>query len=146
MQDEPTNGKAHPRQNFSKMSQQELEDLVEKEFNSQWNEYANNNEVSKIDNFSVSAVKGSVEINIKTEEFDYRYKNEFRCIHEKLPSNINYVIDFKMVKYIDSSALGMMLILLQHNGEESRIELINCCDTVKGIFKVTKLDSMFDVS
>ena len=48
-------------------------------------------------------------------------------------------------KYLDSSALGMLLILLQHNGEEPRIKLINCRSAVKEILKITKFDGMFDV-
>lgn len=155
MQDESKGKKKYHKQNFSKMTQKEMTDLVDKDFNGLWNKYVNkydendgeteNNSVVGLGGFTVVDVDGLTVIKIITENFDFRSRNEFRSTYAERPENSRYSIDFSMVKYIDSPALGMLLMLLQHNGKGQFIKIINCSESVKSIFRMVKFDVMFDV-
>jgi len=81
-------------------------------------------------------------------EIDYKLQQEFRKCYRNRPtdSSLSYEIDFQEVPSIDSSALGMLLLLRSHCGEDnSDIHLINCNATIKNILRITRFDTMFNV-
>jgi HptB-dependent secretion and biofilm anti anti-sigma factor len=76
--------------------------------------------------------------------FDSSCRNEFRNIYSQHPQETSYVIDLKIVNYLDSSALGMLINFTKHNGEKSTTKLINCSKSVKQIFKTTGVVRLFE--
>jgi anti-sigma B factor antagonist len=59
---------------------------------------------------------------------------------------LNVVLDFKNVDYIFSAVLGKLILYLKkirESGGEIKISGMN--NTVKSIFEVTRLDSIFDL-
>lgn len=80
--------------------------------------------------------------------FDFGKHQEFRDSYEKLnktPSAI--VVDLKDATYLDSSALGMLLLLRDHaGGENSDVRVINGSSDVRKILAISNFDKLFDIS
>ncbi len=83
-----------------------------------------------------------------TGRFDFSSHKEFRhayCDLDQVPSSV--VLDLSSTEYLDSSALGMILILKEHLGEDkNRIELRNANPTVSNILEVANFDKLLEVS
>jgi anti-anti-sigma factor len=81
--------------------------------------------------------------------FDFAKHQEFRKSYErpdaKVPSSI--VVDLKEATYLDSSALGMLLLLRDHaGGDDSDIRVVNSSSDVRKILAISNFDKLFDIS
>lgn len=87
------------------------------------------------------------EINIKISgRFTFALHGEFRQAYAGMMPNARYVLDMAQVSYVDSSALGMLLILREHaGGEASRIEIANASPAVKKILTIANFDRFFSI-
>ena len=84
---------------------------------------------------------------IVTERFDYGVHNEFRAAYKNTPRGSRFIIDMNRATYLDSSALGMMLLLREHAGEESeKISIVGCNPEVKQILEMSNFKSLFNIS
>lgn len=55
-------------------------------------------------------------------------------------------LDFEYVKYIDSSAMGMLLLLKERaNCASKSITLVNCKGTVGQVFELMNFSRLFDI-
>ncbi|MBF0418287.1 MAG: STAS domain-containing protein [Magnetococcales bacterium] len=78
------------------------------------------------------------------EEFTYRIYREFRNVYVNRSDDIIYTIDFVRVISMDSSALGMLLLMHEHcKSNRSRIRLVNCSSRVAGMLSYSSVGSMF---
>lgn len=77
--------------------------------------------------------------------FDYRANREFRTAMETgKPSR--YVLDLTGADYMDSSALGMMLILRDSvGGDGRRIKITGANASVRKILDVARFGDIFDI-
>ncbi|MCY1442851.1 STAS-domain containing protein [compost metagenome] len=58
-----------------------------------------------------------------------------------------YVVDLKGATYLDSSALGMLLLLRDHaGGDQAQISLIHCNADVRKILSISNFQQLFDIS
>lgn len=58
----------------------------------------------------------------------------------------NIVVDLRMTKTVDSTALGMLLNLQKHlNKADSEIKIINSNDVIANIFKITNFGAKFNI-
>lgn len=87
------------------------------------------------------------------EVFDFTKHTSFReCYLQVGKSVTEYILDFSVVEYIDSSALGMMLLLHEHASLNSalpsggRIKLKSCTNDVKAVLEIANLDALFEMS
>ena len=80
--------------------------------------------------------------------FDFSQHSDFRVAYEnggEVPAC--YVIDLNSVDYMDSSALGMLLILREHaGGESSSVALRNCGVDIKEILQTANFQKLFNIS
>lgn len=96
-----------------------------------------------------SALSATCEVfTIEVEgRFDFVFHQDFRNAYEllaKAPSR--YVIDLQATTYVDSSALGMLLLLRDFaGGDTADITVINCNDDVKKILLISKFDQLFQI-
>ncbi len=76
--------------------------------------------------------------------FDYNVHTDFKDSYRNLSPEIRYVIELSQATYIDSSALGMLLLLREYAGEnDADIRLLNCSPDLRKIFSVSNMDKIF---
>ena len=79
--------------------------------------------------------------------FDFSLHKDFRESYKDAPENQSYVVDMAGADYMDSSALGMLLLLREHAGNDSaRIKIQGCQPAIKQIFSISNFDKLFDIS
>ena len=96
---------------------------------------------------SSAQVSGEVTISIKGR-FDFNTHQEFREAYEEVPGDPTaYIVDMKDATYMDSSALGMLLLLRDHaGGDDSRVEIVNCNADLKKILTVSNFGQLFIIT
>lgn len=79
--------------------------------------------------------------------FDFAKHHEFRSSYEDRPvGSLSVVVDLKDATYLDSSALGMLLLLRDHvGGDDSQIEVVNPSSDVRKILAISNFDKLFDI-
>jgi len=80
--------------------------------------------------------------------FDFVQHQDFRHAYERLDHRPDqFVVDLKDTTYVDSSALGMLLLLRDYpGGDESDVRIVNCNAGVRKIFATSNFDKLFDIS
>ncbi len=89
------------------------------------------------------------ELTISVEgRFDFSSHQEFRRAYETLSSKpARYVVDMGGTTYLDSSALGMLLLLRDYaGGDNSNISIVNCNDDVKKILSISNFEQLFTIA
>lgn len=72
-------------------------------------------------------------------------QREFRNAYEEANAT-KYVIDLQNAPNIDSSGLGMLLLLKDYaGGEDANIEIINCSSHILDIFSITNFQKLFTI-
>jgi len=78
--------------------------------------------------------------------FDFNMHSDFRSAYRELPASTEFIIDLSKATFMDSSAMGMLLLLREHAGEKSaNICLKNCNSDIRKILSISSLDKMFVV-
>ncbi|MDX9667535.1 STAS domain-containing protein [Pseudomonas sp. P5_152] len=99
-------------------------------------------------NTQVSADGQKLTISIKGR-FDFAKHQAFRDSFGQVDNQrLNaIVVDLKEVTYLDSSALGMLLLLRDHaGGDDSDVRLVNSSSDVRKILAISNFDKLFDIS
>ena len=88
------------------------------------------------------------ELNISIEgRCDFSSHQELRKAYEDSDRAAScYVVDMKETTYLDSSALGMLLLLRDHaGGDDAHISIVNCNDDVKKILTISNFEQLFEI-
>ena len=96
---------------------------------------------------SQSSKDGS-ELIISIEgRFDFSSHQSFCLAYEKAePLPEQFVIDMRATTYLDSSALGMLLLLRDHaGGDHAKVSIINCNEDVRKILTISNFEQLFDI-
>jgi anti-anti-sigma factor len=95
----------------------------------------------------LSSDKKKLTISVKGR-FDFGRHQEFRESYERLndrPESV--VVDLKEATYLDSSALGMLLLLRDHaGGDDADVRVINCSPDVGKILAISNFHKLFEIS
>lgn len=97
----------------------------------------------------VSETDGSVTATIKLpNRFDVStYKDFSESYKEKIGSVSKWCIDMDQCEYLDSSALGMMLVLRERaGGDRTKIDIVHCRPGVKKILETANFGKLFTIS
>ncbi len=80
-------------------------------------------------------------------KFDFQLYDEFRASYADTGgSGVEYVVDLSGTEYLDSSALGMLLLLREHaGGESSKIEITRASSDVRKILDVANFGKLFAI-
>jgi len=93
--------------------------------------------LSTDDNLLTIAIKG---------RFDFASHQSFCDAYEGVGNDIDqYLIDMRDVSYLDSSALGMLLLLKDHAKDGAKIGITHCSDDVRKIFEISNFKQLFDI-
>ncbi len=76
---------------------------------------------------------------------DFGVEKDFRTVFANKSPNLKYVIDMANVTFIASSGLGLLIILRNHTGERSDIQIINSSDNVRSVLKLAHFGNMFQI-
>jgi len=76
--------------------------------------------------------------------FDFGCHQAFRDAYERPPRPERFVIDLSKTTYLDSSDLGMLLLLRDHaGGDKAQIELVNASSDVIKILNISNFTQLF---
>lgn len=79
--------------------------------------------------------------------FDFSVQAEFRSAYEEVTGGHTFILDFATADYMDSSALGMLLLLRDYaGGDNANIELTNCRAEIKNILEISNFQKLFKLS
>ncbi|MDH5299890.1 MAG: STAS domain-containing protein [Gammaproteobacteria bacterium] len=94
----------------------------------------------------VSKLEGNnVTVTIRGR-FDFNDHTSFREAYRDAPPSANYIVDMADTEYMDSSALGMLLLLREHaGGDDSRITISSCRPEIKKILTIANFQKLFNV-
>ncbi|MDO1530406.1 STAS domain-containing protein [Fulvimonas sp. R45] len=79
------------------------------------------------------------------ERFDFSVHRDFHeaCLGAVRPAR-SYVVDLGEVARMDSSALGMLLLLREHaGGDRAEIRIVNVDSALRGTLRVAGFDRLF---
>jgi len=80
--------------------------------------------------------------------FDFNTHQAFRDAYQRADcAPRRYVVDLGSATYLDSSALGMLLLLRDYGGsDKSNIRLINCNPDVRKVLSVSNFEQLFAIA
>jgi anti-anti-sigma factor len=95
-----------------------------------------------------SSLKNNQLIIEVTGRFDFSTHLDFRKAYESLETPPDsYVVNMKLTSYLDSSALGMLLLLRDYaGGEQADISIMHCNEEVKKILSISKFEELFTIA
>jgi anti-anti-sigma factor len=96
-------------------------------------------------NVKVEKQDGIVTVQV-AGRFDFTCHQEFRRAYEQVEDVRAFRIDLAATDYIDSSALGMLLLLRESAGGRASIELVNCKPAVRRVLEIANFGSLFPLS
>jgi len=85
-------------------------------------------------------------INV-TGRFDFSSHRDFRESYETLEASPDlFTVNLKDANYLDSSALGMLLLLRDHaNASSAKVEIVNCSPDVRKILAISNFEQLFAI-
>ena len=96
-----------------------------------------------------SNVKSNAEVEIILDEvFDFKKVDEFRFTYEKLSDQkfSTLSINFGATKYMDSSALGMLLNVQSFYKDKGvTVKITNTKSQIKKILAISRFDKRFEI-
>ena len=87
-----------------------------------------------------------VEITIQGQ-FDFNDHSAFREAYKSENSEADYVVNMQQAEYLDSSALGMLLMLREYaGGDKAHISIVNTPAEIMKLFKNSNFESLFNIA
>jgi len=89
------------------------------------------------------------QVTIKIDgRFDFGSHHDFRDAYRgSSESGTVFILDMSSTEYMDSSALGMILLLKEHAGTlGGDIKIVNASSEIKNILEIANFDKLFSVS
>ncbi len=86
---------------------------------------------------------GSTVRIVPPARFDISSHGDFREAYSRYDPGLNYVVDLRATEYIDSSALGMLLLLRKHAGDTGRVKLLGPQPEVRNSLSIVNFDTLF---
>lgn len=97
-------------------------------------------------NSTIADAGNKVTISV-SGKFDFQLYDEFRSSYEETKgSGVHYIVDLSATDYLDSSALGMLLLLREHaGGDSAKVDVTNTSADVKKILDVANFGKLFNI-
>ena len=79
--------------------------------------------------------------------FDFTSHQDFRAAYESAGAAVrHFIIDLAATEYLDSSALGLLIMLHEHSGGKSgSIEIINASAEIRRILTIASFHRLFNI-
>lgn len=100
---------------------------------------------------SMQNVKTNVDFDIVTikvsGKFNFDMREQFRNAYRSHPRNKRFVVELFRVTHIDSSALGMLLVLLEYaGGRKDNLHLVGCTQEVKKLLDIAQFEKLMTIT
>lgn len=93
----------------------------------------------------ISSDKSQVIMSVKGR-FDFQANDAFRHAYNKVePACARFTVGLGEAEYMDSSALGMLLLLKDHASNAGKVEIVNSRSNVLNVLKIANFDKLFDI-
>ena len=77
--------------------------------------------------------------------FDFGMYDAFRNAYTRSSAS-HFVVDLARTEYLDSSALGLLVLLREHaGGDDASVEIINCTSEIRRILTIANFHRLFAV-
>ena len=77
--------------------------------------------------------------------FDFDCHQSFRRAYESAPGPfLEYIVDLASTDYVDSAALGMLLVLRDRAGN-AKVRVINSRPAVRKVLQIANFATLFDI-
>lgn len=95
---------------------------------------------------TVSEVEDSRTIEIRGR-FDFGMQRSFRSFYQDDAAGIRrFVVNLRETEYMDSSALGMLLLLREHaQARDAEILIVHSRPEIRRIFEIANFDKLFNL-
>lgn len=90
-----------------------------------------------VGNIAILFIKGRFDI-ASYESFNQAYAEFIGRVEQ-------FQIDLSMTTFMDSSALGMLLLLREKAGDSADIELVNANDDVRKVLQIAQFHQLFTI-
>lgn len=80
------------------------------------------------------------------DRFDFSAQEAFHTAYKDTDPMSEFVLDFSATDYMDSSALGMLLLRDYAGGDNARVELTKCQAEVKNILEISNFQKLFKIN
>ncbi|QIK38279.1 STAS domain-containing protein [Caldichromatium japonicum] len=79
--------------------------------------------------------------------FDFSQHRDFRNAYQNVaPGSLRFIVDLSRATYLDSSALGMLLLLREHvGGRPDNICITGTNEDVRRVLKIANFDKLFTI-
>jgi anti-anti-sigma factor len=77
-------------------------------------------------------------------DFDFSLHQDFRKAYENVSAS-QIIVDLRNTEYMDSAALGMLLLLSEYYPGKS-VSLRGCSDYIKELLQIAHFDKTFKIS
>ena len=79
--------------------------------------------------------------------FDFEMHQEFRgAYRDTRGAGMRYVVDLSRTEYMDSSALGMLLLLREHaGGESANVHITGASEGVRKVLDIANFGRLFTI-
>ncbi len=79
--------------------------------------------------------------------FEFDAHRQFRDAYRGHDPRAHFVLDLGETEYMDSSALGMLLLLREYAGSENaRLSVLNASPAIRRLLEVTRFDRFFRIA
>ena len=80
--------------------------------------------------------------------FDFSLHHDFRTAFEQTPDQVkSFTVDLSEAEYVDSSALGMLLVLRDKvKDRKDAVRIVNANPSVKKILEIANFDKLFSLA
>lgn len=96
---------------------------------------------------SIKETEDNTVIIVVSGKFTFELQREFRTACEQHSAKKHFILDLRETDYLDSSALGMILILNDAvKKTASTLKIINCQMAIKKIFELTNLQQIINIA
>lgn len=96
----------------------------------------------------VSRIEQDRTVRIQVEgRFDFRVQADFRAAYRKAAQpGDRFVVDLARTEYLDSAALGMLLLLREAaGGDAAQVVIANCRPGIRRILAVAHFERLFTI-
>lgn len=78
-------------------------------------------------------------------QFDFSAHPAFRNAYQEVDPSYKVIVDLAKTEYLDSAALGMLLLLDEHFAK-SKITIINTNELTRQVLAIAHFEKKFDIS